>query len=376
MSWKSPSKGSSRRAWSSTRPIGSPKAGSRRRKSASRRSTGCARLFSSRTEARSRSAPSRRCRSPRRTWSTPTTSSPPTGPIPRAGSCFGFPARAGRHLDGIRRRGRAPLRPAHLAPDRGGGRASRLDKAGGGDRGAGRRGFQDRAQDAEGSRRGHREARLQQGRRAPLRAGQRPAGAAFDRRDRRFSHEECAAGGARLPRRDDRADDAASCGRMCKRPRRRRAYRGSAVADIRSGAHRRHRDRLPRAGQRQEAGRFDNRARRGSRCGRTRGARSRLRPKGARGQAAAQGHRRAAEKSSMSLPETRSSIGKATRLAILSGCCALTVFAAGCTVRPLYATNTTTTASTGGASAALSSIAIDPVDDRYRSKCAMRSSSA
>lgn len=38
--------------------------------------------------------------------------------------------------------------------------------------------------------------------------------------------------------------------------------------------------------------------------------------------------------------------------------------AAACTVRPLYATSDATTASTGGAAAALSSIAIEPVDDR------------
>ncbi len=42
---------------------------------------------SPRPARRSRSAPSRRCRSRRRTRSIPTTSSPPTAPTPRAGSC-------------------------------------------------------------------------------------------------------------------------------------------------------------------------------------------------------------------------------------------------------------------------------------------------
>ncbi len=86
--WTSRSPACSRRAWWCTKPIAARAAtGSSRPTSRSMASATRAAPHSLRPAKRWRSAPSRRCRSRRRTLSIPTTSSPPTAPTPRAGSC-------------------------------------------------------------------------------------------------------------------------------------------------------------------------------------------------------------------------------------------------------------------------------------------------
>ena len=107
-------------------------------------------------------------------------------------------------------------------------------------RGRGRRGLQGRAQDAEAGRRGHRQARLQQGGRPHLRAGQHAAGAAGVAAVRQgFARAEAgAARGARVPGRHDRADDAASGRGVLGGARRQGLRRRPALAGIRSRARR------------------------------------------------------------------------------------------------------------------------------------------
>ena len=158
-----------------------------------------ARRCTPRPASRSPSAPSSRCRNRRRTWSIPTPSSPPTAPTPRAGSCCrtrrpsatsnGPP----RGVEGAHRFLQRVWRLVREAAAKGAKPgAPKPAQFGAGGRGAPPRGASQRG----GGDGRHREAPLQCGGRAYLRARQRALGRLAEcRATTGRRHGLCAAGG-------------------------------------------------------------------------------------------------------------------------------------------------------------------------------------